>query len=338
MPLEEFNSLDVTAPLIALPISREGIQVLDFHIPSSEEIAAAQSADAELKQLRKWTDEKQAPSTDKLAPQSGHLKCFAQLLSEILLHDSVIFLRRLDAPEREPLLVPSFLTGRVIRVFREDPGKALQVDENISAQVVRGVFSLELLTIICCCIRFEIYVSYTYQSFLVIISAVIDNFITVYSTSCPIYIFHNRKFESSYILAFLNYIRFHKIKTISHHFQLNEYCKRLCKTFKSGLKEVSHEFQFPRRNLYLNFVVLSYSTSIHFSIKFSTFYLMLGSKVRLPSDLKFGSPSSQLQHESSPQRGPFPSLHESFSTLSRAFTSVRENLRSFISAIRNTII
>ena len=49
----------------------------------------------------------------------------------------------------------------------------------------------------------------------------------------------------------------------------------------------------------------------------------------LTPDLKFGSPSSQLQHESSPQRGPLPSLIESFSTLSRAFTSVRENLPSF---------
>ena len=38
---EEFNSLDVAAPLIELPISREGIQAADFQIPTSEEIATA---------------------------------------------------------------------------------------------------------------------------------------------------------------------------------------------------------------------------------------------------------------------------------------------------------
>ena len=78
---EEFNSLDVAAFLIELPISREGIQAANFQIPTSEKIATAQSTDAELKQLRQWIEEKRTPSTDELAPQSGHLKCFAQLLS-----------------------------------------------------------------------------------------------------------------------------------------------------------------------------------------------------------------------------------------------------------------
>ena len=45
---EEFNSLDVAAPLIELPISREGIQAADFQIPTSKEIATAQYTDAEL--------------------------------------------------------------------------------------------------------------------------------------------------------------------------------------------------------------------------------------------------------------------------------------------------
>ncbi len=45
---EEFNSLDVAASLIELPISREGIQAADFQIFTSEEIAAAQGTDAEL--------------------------------------------------------------------------------------------------------------------------------------------------------------------------------------------------------------------------------------------------------------------------------------------------
>ena len=44
-----FNHHDVAAPLIDLLISREGVQVSDFKIPTSEKFATAQSTDAELK-------------------------------------------------------------------------------------------------------------------------------------------------------------------------------------------------------------------------------------------------------------------------------------------------
>ena len=54
---EEFNFLDVADPLIVLLISREGRQAADFKLPTSEEIAMAQSTDAELKQLRQWIEE-----------------------------------------------------------------------------------------------------------------------------------------------------------------------------------------------------------------------------------------------------------------------------------------
>ncbi len=109
-----------------MPTSREGIRVLDFQISCCEEIAAAQSADTEFKQLWQWIEEKRTPSTDELASQSCHLKCFAQLLSEMSLHDTVIILRRSDDPQRELIVVPSFLVERVIRFFHEGPGGAHQ--------------------------------------------------------------------------------------------------------------------------------------------------------------------------------------------------------------------
>ena len=121
---EEFNSFDVAAPLIELPISREGRQAADFQISTSEEIATAQSTNAELKQLRKWIEKNRTPSTDELAPQSGHLKCFAQLLSEMSLHDCAIILRRSDDPHRKLIVVPSSLIERVICFFHKGPGGA----------------------------------------------------------------------------------------------------------------------------------------------------------------------------------------------------------------------
>ena len=107
-------------------------------------------------------------------------------------------------------------------------------------------------------------------------------------------------------------------------------CERFNQTLKSGLRKVLHESQFPSWDLYLNFVVFSYNTSIYSSTKFSPlFYLTFASEVRLPPDLIFDSPSSQLQDESTPQRGLLPSLLKSFHILSCAFDSVRENLQSF---------
>ena len=50
-PPRSFHPLDVSAPLIALPISHETIQVSDFQIPTSDEFTTEQSADMELNQL-----------------------------------------------------------------------------------------------------------------------------------------------------------------------------------------------------------------------------------------------------------------------------------------------
>ena len=386
---EEFNSLDVAAPLIELPISREGIQAADFQISTSEEIAM-QSADAELKQLRQWIEVKRTSSTDELAPLSVHLKCYAQLLSEMSLHDSVIILRRSDDPQRELIVVPSSLIERVIRFFHEGPGGAHQAAKATAAKIISRFFWPDLkrdvrlyvaccptcerflrlgrnpraglrpmnvggrgdcvsmdivggkgslpetprgnnyiLTIIDCFTRYAVAIPLPDQSASVIISAILGSFITVYGTPRTILTDQGRNFESSEFLEFCKLFRIHKIRTTSYHPQSNGLCERFNQTLKSGLRKVLHESQFPSWDLYLNFVVFSYNTSIHSSTKFSPFYLTFASEVRLPPDLIFGSPLSQLQDESTPQRGPLPSLLKSFHILSCAFNSVRENLQSF---------
>ena len=154
-----FNHLDVAAPLIDLPISREGILVSDFQIPTSDEFATAQSADPELKQLWLWIDEQRTPSADELAPSSGYFKCFAQLLSEISLHDAVIVLRRADDFERELILVPSALVERVILFFHEGPGGAHQTAKATSAKIIQRLFwpglKRDVRLYIACCMTCE---------------------------------------------------------------------------------------------------------------------------------------------------------------------------------------
>ena len=57
--------------------------------------------------------------------------------------------------------------------------------------------------------------------------------------------------------------------------------------------------------------------------------MTFASEVRLCPDLIFGSFSSQLKDESTPQRGPLPFLIKSFYIFSCAFDLVRENFQSF---------
>ena len=66
-----------SAPILDLPISREGVRAEDFTIPSREEFAAEQAADPELKTLSTWLDNKRCPSQDDLAPLSSRMKKFA---------------------------------------------------------------------------------------------------------------------------------------------------------------------------------------------------------------------------------------------------------------------
>ncbi len=138
--LRSFYHLDVAAALIDLPISREGIQVSDFQISTSNEFATAQSADPELKQLRQWIDEQRTPLTDEVAPLSAHLKCLAQIRDETSLNDGVIVLRLADDPERELIVVTSSLIERVFRFFHEGPGGAHQAAKATSAKVIKRFF------------------------------------------------------------------------------------------------------------------------------------------------------------------------------------------------------
>ena len=98
---------------------------------------------------------------------------------------------------------------------------------------------------------------------------------------------------------------------------------------KTNLRKELHESQFPSWDLYFNFVGFSYYTLIDSSTNFSPFYLTFASEVRLPPDLIFGSPSSPLQNDATPQRGPRSSLLKTFNILSCAFEYVREHLQSF---------
>ena len=101
------------------------------------------------------------PSADERAPLSGHLKSFAQLLSETSLHDAVIVLRRADDPERELILVPTALVERVIRLFHEGPEGAHQISKTTLAKIIQrfvwpGLKRDVRLYITCCptCERF----------------------------------------------------------------------------------------------------------------------------------------------------------------------------------------
>ena len=64
-----FEFLDGPAPLTDLPISLEGVRVDDFQIPTSEEFATAQSADSELRQLRRQIN-KQITALDQTTRDS----------------------------------------------------------------------------------------------------------------------------------------------------------------------------------------------------------------------------------------------------------------------------
>ena len=186
-----------------------------------------------------------------------------------------------------------------------------------------------ILTIIDCFTRYAVAIALPDQSASVIISAILENFITVYGTPRTILTDQGRNFESLKFLEFCKLFRIHKIRTTFYRPQSNGVCERFNQTLKSGQSKVLHESQFPSWDLYLNFVFFSYNTSIHSSTKFSQFYLTFANEVRLPPDLIFGSPSFQLQNDATPQRGPLLTLLKSFHIHSCAFDSVRENLQSF---------
>ena len=108
------SSLEITIPIVDLPISRDRITAQDFIVPTSEKFEKAQKEDTELKILRTWIEKKRASSEDYLAPLSSRLKSLAQIFDQFSLHEKVIVLRRPDDPVQELIVVPSTLTERKI--------------------------------------------------------------------------------------------------------------------------------------------------------------------------------------------------------------------------------
>ena len=185
-----------------------------------------------------------------------------------------------------------------------------------------------ILTIIDCFTRYAIAIPLIDQCTESIISALIGNLITVYGTPRRILTDQGRNFESEQFISFCNLFRISKIRTSAYHPQSNGVCERFNQTLKYGLRKSLADSQYSSWDLYLNFVVFSYNLSVHSSTGFSPFYLTFGSEARLPSDLVFGSPALS-QDGADTSRGPLSILLKSFSLLSRAFASVRVNLRSF---------
>ena len=152
----DLNScLSTSAPLVDLPISRENLKADDFTIPTKEEFADEQKADAELRQLREWINTKQVPSADELAPLSNRMKALAQLIDQVGTREEVLVIKRLDDPERELILVPSAMAERIIRFYHEGPGGAHQAAKATSAKIIRCFWWPDLkrdvrLYIACC--------------------------------------------------------------------------------------------------------------------------------------------------------------------------------------------
>ena len=207
----------------------------------------------------------------------------------------------------------------------------------VSIDIVGGKGSLPdtprgnnyILTIIDCFTRYAIAISHPDLSSSLIIKAIIGNFITVNSTPLTILTDQGRNFELSKFLEFCNLFRIHKLRTNSYHPQSNEVCERFNQTLKLGLGKTLGESQISSLNLYFNFIVFSYSLSIHTSTGITPFYLTFASEARLPSDLIFESPLTLLNGDSSPSKGPLTSFLKSCDILSHLFDSVEENLQSF---------
>ena len=112
-----------------------------------------------------------------------------------------------------------------------------------------------ILTIFDCFTRYAVAIHLHDQSVSVIISAILESFITVYGTPRTIFTDQHRYFESLEFLEFCKLFRIHKIRITAYRPQSNGVCERFNQTLKSGLRKVLHESQFISWDLYLNFVV-----------------------------------------------------------------------------------
>ena len=131
----------------------------------------------------------------------------------------------------------------------------------ISMDIVGGKGSLPetpksnnyILTIIDCFTRYAIAIPFPDQSSSIIISAIIGNLITMYSTPRSILTDQGRNLESFDILKYCNLFRIHKLRTTSYHPKSIGVCERFNQTLKSGLRKTLGEHQILSWDFYLNF-------------------------------------------------------------------------------------
>ena len=135
--------------------------------------------------------------------------------------------------------------------------------------------------------------------------------------------------------SFCNIFRIHKIRTSGYRPQCNGICKRFNRLLKHSLRKLLSKPQQSNGDLYLNFVIFSYNTSVYSSTGFSPQLLTFGAEACLPADLVFdASDPDALEQLANIQDGHgstagLHSLCKFFSNLHSVFESVRTNLESF---------
>ena len=185
-----------------------------------------------------------------------------------------------------------------------------------------------ILTLVDCFTRYAFAIPLNDQSSEAVINAVIGNYITVHGTPRKILTDQGKCFESALFLSFCKFFRISKIRTSGYRPQSNGICERFNQTLKRSLCKLLSKPLQTSWDLYLNFVVFSYNTSIHSSTGFSPHYLTFGSEARLPADLIFGTPDlpSFDDIKELESFGSLSSLFQSFSILNSSFSIARENL------------
>ena len=154
----------------------------------------------------------------------------------------------------------------------------------------------------------------------------------MYGTPRRILTDHGRNFESEQFAKLCNLFRISKVRTLAYYPQSNGILERYNQTLKHSLAKILFKDQSTSWDLYLRFAVFSYNLSIHSSTCFTPFFVTFGPEVRLPPDIVFGfaAPTVENVRVSGRTSGrPLTLLLKSFSILSYAFDSVRENLHSF---------
>ena len=80
-------------PELDLPISREGTSTSDLQTPTATEFRLAQEEDPDLRRVRDWIEQDQAPTADEVARFGARLKELAELLDRIYRREEVLVLR-----------------------------------------------------------------------------------------------------------------------------------------------------------------------------------------------------------------------------------------------------